>query len=64
MLQNRDEINYVIMKVHRLMQQYVIISYARDQAQKLKYHRQKLNNKRQAKYRDLGRNLNNDNSSG
>ena len=40
------------------------MSFARDQSQKLQYHRHKVNKKRQANYRDLGQNVNNDSSSG
>ena len=64
MLQERANSKYAIMKGHRLMQQYAVMSFARDQSQKLQYHRHKVNKKRQANYRDLGQNVNNDSSSG
>ena len=64
MLQERANSKYTIMKGDRLMQQYAVMSFARDQSQKLQYHRHKVNKKRQANYRDLGQNVNNNSSSG
>ena len=64
MLQERANSKYAIMKGDRLMQQYAVMSFARDQSQKLQYHRHKVNKKRQANYRDLGQNVNNNSSSG
>ena len=45
MLQERANSKYAIMKGHRLMQQYVVMSFARDQSQKLQYHCHKVNKK-------------------
>ena len=64
MLQERKDSKYAIMKAHRLMQQYIVMAYARDQSRRLNYYRKQVCTKRQASYRDIGRNLNNENMSG
>ena len=64
MLQEISDSNYSIVKGHRLMQKYVVMSYARDQAKKIQYHRHKVKKKKQENYLDLGIHLNNDKISG
>ena len=64
MLQERKDSKYAIMKAHRLMQQYIVMAYARDQSRRLNFYCKQVCTKRQANYRDIGRNLNNENMSG
>ena len=42
-----------IMQGSKVMHQYEVMAFARDESQKLQFHWQKVNNKRQANYRDL-----------
>ena len=42
-----------IMKQAKVMHQYAVMVFSRDEYQKLQYHWQKVNTKRQANYRDL-----------
>ena len=64
MLQERKDSKYAIMKAHRLMQQYIVMAYARDQSRRLNFYCKQVCTKRQANYRDIRRNLNNENRSG
>ena len=41
LLRERQNGTNAIMSAHKLMQQYAVMAFARDQAQTLKYHRQK-----------------------
>ena len=47
-----------------VMHQYAEMAFARDESQKLQYHWQKVNTKRQANYRDLMQNVNINSSTG
>ena len=46
------------------MHQFAVMAFARDESRKLQYHRQKVNTKRQANYRDLMQNVNFNSSTG
>ena len=53
-----------IMQGAKVMHQYAVMAFARDEFQKLQYHQQKVNTKRQANYRDLLQNVNANSSTG
>ena len=46
------------------MHQYAVMEFERDEHQKLQYHQQKVNTRRQANYRDLLQNVNAKSSTG
>ena len=53
-----------IMQGAKVMHQYVVMVFARDENQKLQYHWQRFNTKRQENYRDLLQNVNVNSSTG
>ena len=54
----------VIIQGANVMHQYSVISFTRNEYQKLQYHWQKVNTKRQANYGDLMQNMNVNSSTG
>ena len=53
-----------IMKGSKVMYQYAVMAFARDQSRKIQYHWQNANAKRQANYRDSMQNVNINSSTG
>ena len=49
LLQERKDSVNAIMQGAKVMQQFAVMTFARDESQKLEYHRKKVNKKRQAK---------------
>ena len=47
-----------IMQGAKVVHQYAVMAFARDESQKVQYHWLKVNTKRQENYRDLMQNVN------